>query len=84
MTSKVDDKPLVVSRILKRNFSGITRELHWVGISDDRSRMQIREMKYLRTELRRRIGAGESNIDIKYISGKPRIINVSNDKISKN
>lgn len=53
-------------------------------ISDDKTPMQIKELSELREQLKRRINAGESDINIKYLSGTPVITNITDTKQPKN
>lgn len=78
------NNPLVVSKILK-NGKAVAGVPKWqkINISDDKSPMQIKELNDLRIELKHRI-RGESNIDIKYISGKPTITCIAGSKSAKN
>lgn len=57
-----------------------------VTIYDDKTREQVSFLNALRTELRRRQAAGETNLTIKYLQGVPTIVTSSkfSNKTSKN
>lgn len=79
------NNPLIVTRILKNKRLLVSSgDLRGYSIADDKTPMQIKELNDLRSELKRRIGAGETDIDIKYISGKPTITKIPSSKSSKN
>lgn len=79
------NNPLVVTRILK-NKRVLANVPEWrkYNITDDKTPVQIKELNNLREELKRRLGRGESGIDIKYISGVPTITEVTAPQPSKN
>lgn len=72
------NNPIVVTKLL-RNKKVISSVPAWMkfSFSDDKTPLQIGELSQLREELKRRKNAGESNIDIKYVSGVPKIIKIS-------
>ncbi|XP_044761882.1 uncharacterized protein LOC123319097 [Coccinella septempunctata] len=76
---------VIVNKIL-RNKALIKSvpDYHRIIISDDKTPLQVKELDSLREELRRRRGAGESGIDIKYISGTPTITKTDHTARSKN
>lgn len=79
------NNPLIVTRILKdRRVIASVRDWRKYSITDDKTPLQVKELNDLRAELKHRIDAGESNINIKYISGKPTITKISTSKSAKN
>nr|CAH7729546.1 unnamed protein product [Callosobruchus chinensis] len=79
--------PVIAKAILRRKNSILSHPVYKsIKISDDKSPSQMRELRNLRDELKQRLTTGERNITIKYVRGRPSIIQITaqESNMSKN
>nr|CAH7754820.1 unnamed protein product [Callosobruchus chinensis] len=79
--------PVIAKAILRRKNSILSHPVYKsIKISDDKTPSQMRELQNLRDELKRRLTTGERNITIKYVRGRPSIIQITaqESNMSKN
>ncbi|CAH1977811.1 unnamed protein product [Acanthoscelides obtectus] len=79
--------PIIAKNILRKKNDILSHSTYnSVKILDDKTPSQMHELQQLREELKRRLTAGERNFTIKYVKGRPSIVNIvaQQSSVSKN